>query len=53
MKCDPHIALLQIQRTPLGLGLPGPATMLFNCPVRGITPIISSPTICINNDEEH
>ena len=31
-RSDPHIALLQIQMTPLGQGLPSPATMLFNHP---------------------
>ena len=44
-KGDVHIALLQIQMTPLGPGFPSPATILFNCPIRGIMPKI--------NNEEH
>ena len=43
MKCDPYIALLHIRMNPLGLGLPSLGTMLFNCPIRGIMPIISRP----------
>ena len=39
--------------TPLGLGLPSPATMIFNCPIRDIMPIISRLPISINNNEEH
>ena len=39
--------------TPLGLGLPNLATMLFNCPIRGIIAIISRAPVGINNDEEH
>ena len=39
---DPHIALMQIRSTPLGQGLPSPATLLFNHPVRGM-PIINRP----------
>ena len=38
---------------PLGLGLPSLATILFHHPIRGIMPIISSPLIGINNNEEH
>ena len=53
MKCDPHIALLQIRMTPLGLGLPSPATMLFSHSIRGIMPIISRQPVSINDDEEH
>ena len=53
MKCDPHIALLQMRMTPKGLEHPSLATMLFNCPIRGIMPIISRPPIGVNNDEEY
>ena len=52
-KSDPHIALLQIRSTPLGLGLPSPTTLLFNHPIRGIMPIINRPPIDLNNDDEH
>ena len=53
MKYGPHIALLQNRMTPLGAGLPSPATMVFNHPIRGIILIISRPPIGINNNEEH
>ena len=53
IKYGQHIALLQIWMTPLELGLPSLATMLFNCPIGGIIPIISRPPISINNDVEH
>ena len=39
--------------TPLGQGLPSPTTVLFNCPIRGIMPIINRPPVGIDNDEEH
>ena len=42
-KVDPHIALLQICMTPLGQGLLSLATMLFNCLIRSILPIINRP----------
>ena len=50
---DIHIDLLQIRSTPLGQGLPSPATLLFICPVRGIMPIIDRLQINTNNDDEH
>ena len=52
-KSDPHIAFLQIRLTPLGTGLPSPATLLFNHPIRGIMPKINRPPIGVNNDDEH
>ena len=48
-----HITLLQIQTTALGQGLPSPATMLFNCPIRGIMPVINRPPFSTNNDDDH
>ena len=48
-----HIALLQIRTTPLGQGLPSPATLLFNCPVCSIMPLMDRKPINIGNDEEH
>ena len=48
-----HIALLQIRSTPLGQGLPSLATLPFNCPVRGIMPIIDRPPINTDNDDKH
>ena len=38
---------------PLGQGLPSPATMLFNCLIRGIMPVINKLPVGSNNDEEH
>ena len=39
--------------TPLGQGLPGPATMLFNHPIRGIMQVINRLPFGIDNDDEH
>ena len=36
-----------------GQGLPSPATMLFNCPNRGIIPVINRLPVGIDNDDEH
>ena len=44
---------MQIQKTPLGQGLPSPAVMLFNCLIRGIMPVINRLLIGIDNDDEH
>ena len=51
-KSDPHIALLQICMIPLGQGLPSPATMLFNCLISGILPVINRLQVGIDNDQE-
>ena len=37
----------------LGPVLPSPATLLFNCPTRGIMPIMNRAPISIDNDNEH
>ena len=47
------MAMLQIRTTPLGQGLPRPAMLLFNCPVRGIMPVMDRPPINIDNNDEH
>ena len=39
--------------TPLGQGVPSPATMLFSHPIRGIMPIINRPLVGVGNDKEH
>ena len=52
-KGDPHIALLQIRMTLQGPGLPSLATLLFNCPIKGILPIINRLPMGIDNDEGH
>ena len=39
--------------TLLGQGLPSPATMMFNCLIRGIMPIINRPPVGADNDDEH
>ena len=46
-KCDPHIAYIadQINTTR--------ATLLFNCLIRGIMPIVNRPPIGLNNVDEH
>ena len=50
---DVHIALLQIRAMPLEPGLPIQAMLLFNCPIRGIMPIINTIPINSDNDEDH
>ena len=51
---DTHLALLQIRSTPLGLGLPSPAALSFNCPLIGIMPVTSrAPIISNNNDDNY
>ena len=50
---DPQIAFLQIHMTPLGQGLPSPATVLFNHPIGGIMLIINRPLVGKDNGEEH
>ena len=52
-KSDPQIALLQIRSTPIGPGLPRPAMLLFNQPIRGIMPIINRPPIGLNYNDDH
>ena len=52
-KSNPHIALLQIRSTTLGPELPGPATLLFNHPIRGIMLIPTRLPLNSNNDKEH
>ena len=52
-KLDIHIAILQIRSTPLGPRLPSLINLLFNCPKRGILPIINRPPVNTNNDDEH
>ena len=47
------MALLQIQTTPLGQGLPSPATLLFNHPVYSVMPVIDRKPVERNNDDEH
>ena len=43
----------QMRVTPLKPGLPSPQTLLFNCPICGIMPIINRTPINSNNDDEH
>ena len=50
---DIHMALLQICTTPLGQDLPSHATLLFNCLVCGIMPVIDRKPIGRDNDSEH
>ena len=47
------MSLLQIHTTPLGQGLLSLATLLFNCPVHGIMPVIDRKPIDRDNDDEH
>ena len=40
-KNNVHLVLLHIRSTPIGTGLPIPATLFFNRPVRGLLPQIN------------
>ena len=50
---DIYMALLQICTMPLGLGLPSPATLLFNRQVRGIMPVLDCEPIEHDCDDKH
>ena len=50
---DIHVALLQIQTTPLGQGLPSLAMLLFNHLVCGIMPVVDRKPVCVDNDDKH
>ena len=50
---DTHLVLLQIRTMPLGPGLPSLVTLLFNCPMNGIMPIVNRLPNSLNNDDEH
>ena len=48
-----YMALLHICTMPIGLGLPSPATLLFNRKVRGIMPILDCKLIKCDCDGKH
>ena len=51
---DINITLLQIWTTPLGQGLPSPATLMFNRQVHGIMPVLDcKPAGHECDDENH
>ena len=47
------MVLLQIHTTPLGQGLPSPATLLFNCLVCSVMAVIDRKPVSIDNDDKH
>ena len=47
------MALLQIHTTPLGLGIPSPATLLFNRQAQGIMPVLDHKPIGQDHDDDH
>ena len=47
------MALLPIHTTPLGQGLPSPATLLFNHLVHGVMSVIVWKPVSVDNDDEH
>ena len=47
------MVLLQMKTTPLGQGLPSPATLLFNHAVHSIMSLMDRKPINIDNDDEH
>ena len=50
---DIHMALLQIHTTPLGQGLLSLETLIFNCPVCRVMPVLDRKPIGRDNDDEH
>ena len=48
-----HMVLLQIPYYPQGQGLLSPATLLFNCLVCGVMPVLDRKPIGGDNDDEH
>ena len=50
---ETYVALLQIRATQLEPGLPSPVTLLFNCSIQGIMPIINRLPINSDNDDVH
>ena len=50
---DVNLPLLQISLMPVGTGLPSPATLLFNRPIRALFPQMNREPININVDKEH
>ena len=48
---DTNLALLQIQATPVGAGLPRPAIMLFNRPIQGFWSQTNRVPINMDNDD--
>ena len=47
------LVLLQMQSVPVGTGLPSPATVLFNRPIRCLLPQMNRETINVDNDDSH
>ena len=47
------MALLQIRTTPLGQGIPSPATLLLNHLMHGIMPVLDRKLVGVDNDDEH
>ena len=45
--------MLQMKSTPVGSGLPSPATLLFNRPIRALLLKINREPINFNDDNEH
>ena len=50
---DINMTLLQIHTTPLGQGLPSPATLLFNQPVHVIMPVLDRKPVGEDYDDMH
>ena len=44
---------ITICSTPLGQGLPSPATLLFNYLVHSVMPVIDRKLVSVDNDDEH
>ena len=50
---DISLVLLQIQSMPVGIRIPGPATILFNRPIEGLLPKMNREPIDNNKYDVH
>ena len=48
-----NLAILQMKSTPVGAGLHGPASLIFNRPIRAMLPHINRGPINFNADDKH
>ena len=50
---DVYLTLMQMGSTPIGKGLPGPGTLLFNRPIRALLPQINWQPMNSSADDEY
>ena len=50
---DAHVTMMQIHSMLIGPGLPSPAALMFNRPVRGQIPKLTRPLILFDHNDDH